>query len=84
MDTIKLEEFDRLSTREGRQKFIDYAESGIYSATTAEGEPVYVFLDKGKGMTVKVQHKEKPNWYECIYYDELGFQEGVSYEPVKE
>ena len=73
-----------LDTCESRQRFIQEMESGIYTGTNELGEPVQIFLDKGIGFTVKVQHKEKPKWYECIHYDEFGFQEGVSYEPVEE
>jgi hypothetical protein len=45
-----------------------------------EDEHVLVFIQKGKGMTVKTRKKTKSNWYECIHYDANGFQEGVSYE----
>lgn len=71
--------FENLSNR---KKFINEMNSGIYSGVTSEGEDIIILLDKGEGMEVKIRRLNKPNWYECIYYDENGFQEGISYEPL--
>jgi len=66
--------------RETRKKFISSTDSGIYDGLNVEDEHVLVFIQKGKGMTVKTRKKTKSNWYECIHYDANGFQEGVSYK----
>ena len=82
MNNLDMTKYD-MTTSKGRQKFIEETPSGIYTGTNADDEHVEVYVDQGCGMTVKTVHKEKPNWFECVYYDEDGWQEGVSYEPYK-
>lgn len=81
---IKLanEELLKFDDREVRKKFIETVESGIYFGTNVEGEDVQVLVDRGKGMAVKTNHKEKPLWWEVVEYDSEGFQESVSYRHV--
>ena len=70
------------STREARVKFIAEMESSAYSGTDADGGEVVVFIQKGVGMEVQTEHKNKPGWLECVFYDQDGFQEGVRYKRV--
>lgn len=70
----------RFDTEEGRAEFIRTAESGLYTGKTDAGLEVRVFLDKGEGMKVYREQPTKKEWWEVVYYDADGYQEGVSYE----
>ena len=67
-----------------RANFIANTNSGTYKGTTEADESCILTLQKGEGMIMKIQRKEKPEWFECIEYDNDGCQIGVFYEPYKE
>ena len=61
-----------------RAAFIKETPSGLYSGTDVEGTETIVFLTQGEGMDVwKPTHN---GWYEVVYYDSKGNQEGTSYK----
>lgn len=71
---------ENMDTEEGRQEFISRVPSGIYGGKNEDGEEVITIVSQGFGMTIKTKHHEKPNWWECVDYDELGCMECVTYE----
>ena len=75
-------DYDFLSV-EGRARFIAEMDSKIYNGITSDGEPVYIVQDKGAGMIMKVIREERPNTFECIEYNEGGYQCGNFYETVE-
>ena len=75
-------EMNIFSTAEKRRNFICNNQSGIYTGVNVEGEAVVVILQQSGGMDVKVQHENKPNWWEVLEYDADGFHVSTSYEPV--
>ena len=76
-----MKEIDCLDSRAERAKFIEDYESSIYTGKTTDGREVIIFLQQGEGMKVLYAQREKPNWWEVVYYDANGYQEGISYEP---
>lgn len=66
--------------REDIKNFINTQESNIYTGVNEDSEDVIIVLERGKGMVIKTRHHSKPHWYECVEYDNLGFQVSVSYE----
>jgi hypothetical protein len=81
MNNLKWQKLiSNLDTEEGRQEFIKIASSGMYSGENIDGEKVITIVSQGVGMIVKTKHHEKPNWWECVDYDELGCMECVTYE----
>ena len=72
------------NTSQGRKVFIDNIESGIYTGRNVEGEEVILMNENRVGMEIWTKHKEKPNWWEVVSYDEDGFQESVSYKSARE
>lgn len=71
----------RFNTREARAEFIRNAESDCYTGRTEDGREARVFLQKGVGMNVMLEQRDKPNWWEVISYDADGYQDGITYEP---
>jgi len=55
-----------------------------YAGTNVDGEEVMVFVSQGQGMKIMTKHHEKPRWWEVVFYDADGFQEGIAYEPTAE
>lgn len=80
---IDMQDFDFLTSANGRALFCKNNEKGLYSGVNEDGEKVFVLVDKN-GIIVKTQRKEKPKWLEVQEYDEDGFLEGESYEPFDE
>ena len=78
---IPREILERMNTPQGRKHFIDNYESSMYVGKNVDGEEVIVMNEQGSGMEIWTKHKEKPNWYEVVGYDEDGIQEYVSYKP---
>ena len=72
------------TTAEGRQAFIQTEESGIYEGINADGDKVFIFLEKCQGMDIWTNHKVKPKWWEVVAYDAYGYPESVSYEPEED
>ncbi len=70
-----------ISSAAGRKTFSETVPSGIYTGKNADGEEISVRVEDGKGMVIMTEHAEKPNWLECIEYNEKGEQCGVCYEP---
>ena len=66
-----------------RAEFIETTASGVYDGTTEHDEFCLLQVEKGDYMIVKIQRKEKPEWFECIEYDKHGCQVGVFYEPFR-
>lgn len=78
MEISKLE-FEK---REVREEFIRDNKSGLYTGTNIDGEPVIIALEQGDSMEVMTIRKVKPKWYECVEYDNQGYQVATSYLPV--
>lgn len=74
----------KLNTSQGRKTFIDNIESGIYTGRNVEGEEVILMNENHVGMEIWTKHKEKPNWWEVVSYDEDGCQESVTYKSARE
>lgn len=72
-----------MDTAESRKAFICGNDSGIYDGTNVDGEKVYIFLEKGKGMTVKTIATGKPKWFQCVDYDGDGNRECDYVEPAE-
>lgn len=53
-------------------------EPGFYSARNSDGKMVKIERTKGHGWTVKTPTHD--GWWEVVFYDEAGEQEGVTYE----
>ena len=73
----------KLDTAEQRKDFIQTTEPGVYTGLNVDDEEIMVLVDSKAGMIVKTIHTAKPNWYEVVYYDEDGYQEGVTYEHIQ-
>jgi len=67
----------------GRKRFMSCVGEGLYAGHNIDGEEVIVCVGCDNGMTISTIHKEKPNWYEVVEYDEDGYQVSVSYEAIK-
>ena len=75
---------EKMNTTEGKKQFIDNYESSMYAGWNIDGERVIVMNEQGSGMEIWTKHKEKPNWYEVVGYDENGNQEYVNYKSVRD
>ena len=73
-----------MDTAKGRKKFIDSFESGMYAGRNVEDEEVILMNENHVGMEIWTKHKEKPNWWEIVSYDEDGSQESVTYKSDRE
>lgn len=79
MDMSIVEKYD-FATVEGRRGFITNEDSGIYSGSNVDGQPVIVIMSKNDGMFVKTQTSER--WRQVVEYDCDGSKLGVSFEAV--
>ena len=68
-----------IDTREGRARFIEEVESGIYDGRTADGLQIIILNQQHEGMTVYTEQKTKPNWMIKQDYDNGGYKEAESY-----
>jgi hypothetical protein len=82
MKSMKLENIPMEGPQQ-RKAFIRDNESGVYEAINADGEQVYIFLEKGMCMTIKRRDKEKPMWFRCVDYDGEGYSECDYVEPAE-
>lgn len=73
-----------MNTVQGRKKFIDSFESGMYAGRNVEDEEVILMNENHVGMEIWTKHKEKPNWWEIVSYDKDGSQESVTYKSDRE
>ena len=76
-----MDKLNTLETREDRARFIAENESSIYTGKNIDNEEVIVMLQQNEGMIVKTRYDNKPQFLECLEYDDGGFQTSVSYEP---
>ena len=72
-----------LKTINDRKEFIKENESNIYTGMNEDGEEVIIFLEQNDGMIIKTRHANKPKYFECIEYDNDGYQLSVAYEPYE-
>ena len=69
-------EGDLLDTAEGRAKVFRKKDPGVWN------NYIWVFNNKGVGMTIKKQSRVDPRLMECIDYDADGNEVSKSYDPA--
>lgn len=77
-------EGDLLDTAEGRAKFCRLNETGVFRKmdTGVWRNYIWVYNNKGIGMTIRKQSRVDPKLMECIDYDADGNEVSKSYDPV--
>ena len=77
-------EGDLLDTAEGRAKFCRINETTVFRKKdpVVWNNYIWVFNNKGVGMTIKKQSRVDPRLMECIDYDADGNEVSKSYDPA--
>ena len=77
-------EGDLLDTAEGRAKFCRINETTVFRKKDPGvwNNYIWVFNNKGVGMTIKKQSRVDPRLMECIDYDADGNEVSKSYDPA--
>ena len=77
-------EGDLLDTAEGRAKFCRINETTVFRKKDPGvwNNYIWVFNNKGVGMTIKKQSRVDPRLMECIDYDADGHEVSKSYDPA--
>lgn len=68
--------------REVRAQFIRDKDGWLYVGKNSDGKEVRVWVERGHKMKVCTKHTSKPLWWECVVYDEDGYQVEVLYEHI--
>ena len=79
-----LEKYNGLLESSDRKSFTQNEESNIYTGINENGEEVHVYNQQGQGIIIKTRHITKPRFWECVEYDEDGWQQAVFYESYHE
>ena len=54
-----------------------------YEGKNVDGEHVQLFVTEDS-LEIWTIRKKKPRWFECVEYDEYGYQIGVWYQPIEQ